>query len=63
MFDPWVRRMPKRREWLPTLVILPEEFHGQRSLIGYSPWGHKESDMLEQLTLSLFIASSKSQII
>ena len=31
--------------------ILPEESHGQRSLVGYSPWGHKESDMTEQLTL------------
>ena len=31
-------------EWLPTLVFLPGEFHGQRSLVGYSPWGHKESD-------------------
>ena len=36
-----------RREWLPTPVFLPEESHGQRSLEGYSPWGHKESDMIE----------------
>ena len=36
-----------RREWLPTLVFLPEEFYGQRSLVGYSPWGHKESDVTE----------------
>ena len=35
------------------LVFLPEEFHGQRSLAGYSPWGHKESDATELLTLSL----------
>ena len=49
MFDSWVRKMLKRREWVPTLVILPEEFHGQRSLIGYSPWGHKESDTTERL--------------
>ena len=34
-----------RREWLPTLVFLPEEFHGQRSLLDYSPWGPKELDM------------------
>ena len=33
-------------------VSLPGEFHGQRSLAGYSPWGHKESDMTERLTLS-----------
>ena len=35
---------------LPTPVLLPGEFHGQRSLVGYSPWGHKESDMTERLT-------------
>ena len=36
-----------RREWQPTPVWLPGEFHGQRSLVGYSPWGRKESDMTE----------------
>ena len=36
--------------------ILPEEFHGQRSLVGYSSRGHKESDMTERLTLSLYIS-------
>jgi len=41
---PWVRKLPWRREWLPTPVFLPVEFHGQRRLVGYSPWGHKESD-------------------
>ena len=61
MFDAWVRKMPKRREWLPTLVILPGEIHGQRSLIGYSPWRHKELHMPEQLTLSVFVTSSRSQ--
>ena len=39
--DPW------RRKWQPTLVLLPGKFHGLRSLVGYSPWGHKESDMTE----------------
>ena len=48
-FDPRVRKIPWRRKWQPTLVLLPGEFHGQRSLAGYSPWGHKESDMTEQL--------------
>ena len=37
-------------EWLPTPVFLPGEFHGQRSLVGYSPWGYKESNMTERLT-------------
>ena len=33
-----------RRKWQPTPVLLPGKFHGWRSLVGYSPWGHKESD-------------------
>ena len=40
-------RRPWRREWDPTLVFLPVEFHGQKSLVGYNPWGHKESDTTE----------------
>ena len=48
-FNPWVRKKPRRREWLPTPVFLPGKFHGQRSLAGYSPWGPKESDMTELL--------------
>ena len=36
-FDPWVRKIPWRRKWQPTLVLLPGESHGQRSLAGYSP--------------------------
>ena len=43
---PRLERFPWRREWLPTPIFLPGEFHGQRSLVGYSPWGHKESDRL-----------------
>ena len=43
-FDPWVGKKPWRKAWQPTLVFLPEESHGQRSLVGYSPWGCKESD-------------------
>ena len=39
---------------LSTLVFLPGEFHGQRSLVSYSPWDPKESDMAEQLTLFFF---------
>ena len=55
-FNPWVQKIPQRRKWQPTPVFLPEEFHGQRSLVGYtvhgvaksqtwlkwlSTWGHK----------------------
>ena len=46
-FDPWVRKTLWRMEWLPTPVFLPGEFHGQRSLGGYSPWGCKDSDTTE----------------
>ena len=49
-FSPWVGKIPWRREWLSTPVFLPGEFHGQRSLAGYSPWGHKELYTTEQLT-------------
>ena len=45
-----------RRSWQLTPVFLPGEFHGQRSLVGYGPRGHKESDTTKQLTLSLFDA-------
>ena len=55
-----------RREWLAaqdsgqyTPVFLPGEFHGQRSLEDCNPWGCKESDMTEQLTLSLFKHSKR----
>ena len=44
-FDPWFRKIPWRRAWQPTPVFLPGESHGQRSLVGYSPWGCTESDM------------------
>ena len=37
----WVKKTPWRMRWLPTLVFLPGESHGQRILAGYSPWGHK----------------------
>ena len=48
--DPWVGKIPWGRKWQPTLVFLSGRFHGQRSLAGYSPWGHTESDTTEQLT-------------
>ena len=48
-FNPWVRNIPWRGEWLPTPVLLPEKFRGWRSLVGYSPWGCKELDTIEQL--------------
>ena len=40
-FAPWVEKIPWRRKWQPIPVFLLGKFHGQRSLAGYSPWGHK----------------------
>ena len=47
--DLCVRTIPWRRKWQPTPVFLPGESYGQRSLVGYSPWGHKELDTTERL--------------
>ena len=44
-----VYRFSWRRKWQPTPVLLPGKLHGQRSLVGYSPWGRKESDTTERL--------------
>ena len=49
-FDPWVGKIAWRRKWHPTATFLSREFHGQRSLAGYSQWGHKESDMTQHLS-------------
>ena len=53
MRETWVRSLVRkiswRRKWQPTLVLLPGELHGWRSLVGYSPWGRKESDTTEWL--------------
>ena len=46
--DPWVRKIPWRRKWQPTPVCWPGKSHGQRSLAGYSPRGHKDSDSIGQ---------------
>ena len=68
-FNSWVRKIAWRRKWQPTPVFLLGKHHGLRSLVGYSPWGHKESYLTKQLTLSFrspltflfpFITSSSS---
>ena len=46
-FNPWVEKIPWRRAQQPTPVFLHGESHGQRSLVGYSPLGHKKLDMTE----------------
>ena len=55
-FDPWVGKIPWRREQLPTPVFWPGEFQGQRSLAGYSPWGCKQSDTTERLSFQGFLS-------
>ena len=49
-FNPWVRESPWRWAWQSTPVFLPGESHGQRDLVGYSPWARPELDMTERLT-------------
>ena len=51
-FDRWVGKIPWRREWLLTPLFLSGESHAQRSLAGYSPWGPKELDTTQWLTLT-----------
>ena len=48
-FNPWVEQIPWRMKGLPTPVFLSGKSHGQRRLVGYSSWGHKESDMSQRL--------------
>ena len=46
-FDSWVRKVPWRRKWQPAPVFLPGKSPGQRNLVSYSPWGHRELDATE----------------
>ena len=59
-FDPWVGKIPWWRKWQPTSVLLPGEFHGQRSLVSPSPRGSKESDTIELLTFQTIQISNIS---
>ena len=57
-FDPWVGRIPWSRKWQPTPVVLPGRSHGQRSLMGYGPWGHNKSwTRLKRLNSSVDIVA------
>ena len=61
-FDPWVGKIPWRRKWQPAPVSLPGKSHGQRNLVGCSPWGHKELGMTEQVTLTYLCFAFKRHI-
>ena len=50
-FNPWVGKIPGGGDSYLLQVFLPGELHGRRRLAGYSPWGHKQSDMIERLSL------------
>ena len=58
MWETWVQsldgKISWRRKWQPTPVLLPEKSHEWRSLVGYSPWGHKESDTTERLHFTYY---------
>ena len=58
-FHPWGGKILWRKKWQPTPVFLPGKSHGQRSLEDYSPWGHKELDMTEQLSMMIIKADEK----
>ena len=55
-FDPWVGKIPWRRQWQPTPVLLPGKSHGRRSLVGCSPWGCYKLDTTS-LSLSLLVVT------
>ena len=56
-------KIPQRKTWQPTPVLLPGESHGQRSLVGYSPWGGKELDTTERLSTDLGVYGLGGQFI
>ena len=60
-FSPWVGKIPWKRKWQPTPVFLPGKSHGQR-LVGYSPWGSKESDTTEQLTTTTYMEETPGKL-
>ena len=54
-FAPWVGKIPWKRKWQSTTAFLPGKSHGQRSPVGYSPLGFKESDMIECLSMNAYV--------
>ena len=62
-FDPWVGKIPWRRKWQPDPVFLPGKFHGQRSLVGYSPRGCESRTRLNDWTTTMQWALSDADAI
>ena len=55
-FEPWVGKIPWRRAWQLTPVFLLGKFHGEKNLVGYSPWGSKELDTTEGLSMHTHVS-------
>ncbi len=66
MWETWVRSLgqedPLEEEMATNPVFMPGKSHGPRSLVGYSPWGHKESDTTEQLSYALLCSRNEHSI-
>ena len=62
-FDPWVRKIPWRRAWQPVPVFLPGESDGQKSLVGYSPRGHKQSGTMKRLSTHIHLRTDSTTIV
>ena len=62
-FNPWIGKIPWRRKWQPSPVLLPWKSHGRRSLVGYSLWGRKESDTTERLYFLFLQTEERSYIV
>ena len=58
-FNSWIGKIPWRRKWQPTPIFLPAKSQGEKSLEGYSPKGHKESDLTEQLITCCLLVNSQ----
>ena len=58
LYNSWVGKIPWRRKWQSTPVFLSGKFHGQRSLAGCSPWGHKELDITKYIYIFFFFSFS-----
>ena len=60
MWETWLKKILQRRKWQTTPGLLAGKFHGWRSLVGYSPWGRKESDMTESLHFTSLLHFDKT---
>ena len=60
-FDPLVGKIPRRKKWQPITIFLPGESHGQRSLVGYSPWDHRVRHNSATNTLLIFMQGLKER--